>query len=478
MFHKMYKFIRSSLLVNRKGTTRRKGQFLVEAAIALPIVLVLLFSILDFVRVFERQIELNFLAYNAARIMMVHSADPNIVTQHLQEYGGSVPGSPKLYNNLKNGAVQVHIDQDDTSGIFYLTISHGMKRSVLFVPSFDITRLGVAAFPMGASQNQDIPYKWEGKTTSNGEPAIKGFDQEYRKTLPRRETDINKTGTGVATFLAKQWYPKKVNVGGVSYLEAAKFASIWTMIWWMAMVVDKPTRKALDAYMMMGAGPWSVGNGSDWTGDEEAPWLGRKYTGFLHGKDKIEYWGMGESPPPDNEWDEGPSCSCGMCGFYYANSWTPGLQAISGKDGDFYWAQSQEVCTDPIETPWGCIWCAHSEFEPVEHFTYSHAGGQMWGGKGDYWNFYNAVWAYALLPESYATATYHSAYFNIKPDMWHFPWGGKPGYAPDEVSGMSAALFGAGSKSGMKMYLNMLENQDPKDEQKAFFGIWGSSENR
>ena len=448
-----------------KEKDKKKGQMLVEAVISLPIILVILFSTLDFARYFVRQIEMNFLAYNTARIMMVHSPDTSIVSQHLDEYH-------TLYRNVTKNSVRKEIQQDDTSGVYFLAIEHDVSKSVALVPwdSFLVSR-AVAPFQMGDSNPRDIPYEWKGQTTHDGEPAIKGFDNDFRNGMAKVEGVVKSTsGTGLSSFLMKQWYPEKVNVGGVSFLEAAKL-NLLGIFWWYA-YLDRDTRRAIDAYMMFGYTP--VGRGED-------EWLSRKYTGFMHGKDRIGYWGVGTSPPPPIDWDRfGPSCSTGWGGQYYANSWTPDMGgALSKDDGAFYWAQSHEICTHPVYG-WHhhCIWCAKSEFTPVRHYVYAHAGGGMWSNKRNYWNFYNAVWALALLPESYATATYYSDYWNIKDDWYHFSWEDRvPDYRPDQVRGMSMNAFGMGSQSGMAHYAELIPQSDPKDEQHNWMGE-GSDEQR
>ncbi len=435
----------------------KRGQILVEAVMVLPIILVLLFASLDFAKIFVRQIEINFLAYNTARIMMVHSPDVGIVDKHMNEFSD-------LYKYINKNHLTKKIEDDNQTGLHYLVLDYKMHKTIKIVPwQGDLVRRAVAPFQMGDPNPRFIPYKWKGTTTANGEPAIKGFDQDFRKGMAKREGVVTSTsGTGLSSFLMKQWYPEKVNVGGVSFLEAAKW-NFWGMLWWYG-YLDKYTRKAIDAYMMMGYTPVGMGN------DE---WLSRKYTGFMHGKDRITYWGTATSPKPPIAWDEfGPSCENGWGGEYYAHSWTrQPADAWTRDDGAFYWAESHEICTDPVYDPWGdCLWCAHSEFTPVTHFMISHAGGNIWGNHRSYWNFYNAVWALANIPESYATATYRATYWNIEDDWFHGGWMDEaPSYRPDQVSGMAMSPIGFGSQSGMKEYANQIPKPDPKDEQNT---IW------
>ncbi len=444
----------------------KSGQMLVEAVIILPIVLMILFSSLDFGRAFIRQIELNFLAYNAARIMMVHQPDTAIVRQHIEAYSS-------LYRNLNRNEDKIKstIIHDDSSDAYVLSIEYSVQRSVSLVP-WDtlLVRRGVAPFIMGDPNPRDIPYKWNRHTNINGEPAIEGYDHVFRKGLARREGVVTSlSGNSLSSFLMKQWYPEKVNVGGVSFLEAAKL-NWWGLIWWYG-YLDPDTRDAIDAYMMFGLTPVGYGN------DE---WLTRKYTGFMHGKDRFTYWGMATSPPPPIYWDEGPDCATGNGGFYYANSWTARpFDVWSRDDGAMYWAESHEVCTEPIEGPWGCIWCAHSEFTPVTHYVMAHAGGGMWNSNTrNNWNFYNAIWTLALLPESYATATYYSNYWNIKDDMLHTEWqNSEPSYKPNEVSGFSAAFAGFGSNNNMDKYAGFIPQGNPADEQRTLW-MSGSDESR
>jgi len=221
----------------------KKGQMLVEAVIVLPIILLILFSSLDFARAFIRQIELNFLAYNTARIMMVHQPDVSIVNQHIEANGS-------LYRNLKRhkDKIESTIEQEDTSGVYVLSIEYSVQRSVSLVP-WDklLVRRGVAPFIMGDPNPRDIPYKWKGTTTANGEPAIQGFDKDFKEGMAKREGVISH-GSGLNGYLMKQWYPEKVNVGGVSFLEAAKL-NWWGMFWWW-FYLDDSTKSAIDAYMM------------------------------------------------------------------------------------------------------------------------------------------------------------------------------------------------------------------------------------
>lgn len=447
----------------REKDKSKKGQMLVEAVIVLPIILVILFSSLDFARFFIRQIELNFLAYNAARIMMVHNPDVSIVDQHLDAHSG-------LYRNLKKDWVQKSIEHSDTGDVYYLIIEHEMSKSVSLVPWNDLlVRRGVAPFQMGDPNPRHIPYEWNGAQSINGEPAILGLDHTFRNGMAKIEGVVTSTsGSGLASFLMKQWYPEKVNVAGVSFLQAVKW-NLWGMLWWFG-YLDSDTRRAIDAYMFFGLTP--VGSGND-------EWLSRKYTGFMHGRDRMGYWGIGTSPPPPIAWSGGPSCATGFSGQYIANSWTPDMSgAWSGDDGAFYWAQSREICTEPITTPWGCIWCRASEFTPVQHYVYAHAGGGLWSNKRNYWNFYNAVWALALLPESYATATYYSDYWNIEDDWSHYSWENRvPSYRPDRVSGMSMNTWGMGSQGGMANYAKLIPQNDPRDEQHNWMNE-GSNENR
>ena len=439
----------------------KKGQILVEAVMVLPIILVILFSTLDFAKIFVRQIEINFLAYNTARIMMVHSPDASIVDKHMDEFRS-------LYKYIDRNNLTKKIETDNETGTHYLVLDYKMHKTVKIVPwNGDLIRRAVAPFQMGDPNPRHIPYKWKGTTTSHGEPAIKGFDYDFRNGMAKREGVVSSTsGSGLSSFLMKQWYPEKVNVGGVSFLQAAKW-NLWGLIWWWG-YLDSDTRKAIDAYMMFGLTP--VGWGED-------EWLSRKYTGFMHGKDRITYWGMATSPPPPIAWSGGPSCSTGWGGQYYAHSWTKQpTDAWSRDDGAFYWAQSHEVCTEPIEGPWGCIWCAKSEFTPVNHFMITHAGGGIWSNRRSYWNFYNAVWALANIPESYATATYRATYWNIEDDWMHMGWeDNTPDYRPDQVTGFTMSPIGFGSQSGMAHYAELIPPRDPADEQNT---LWSSGNER
>ena len=204
--------------------------------------------------------------------------------------------------------------------------------------------------------------------------------------------------------------------------------------------MDKPSQLTTDAMiyrMLHSANPYT-----------------RRYTGFLVGYGKVSFSGGGISPPPEECWDN--HANCGPDGFYNASAWNGWFWNDNYAS---HYAFATDPCVDPVIVcdPWGChcVWCNDHEWTPVFHSIHVHAGGAMWEHNGKYWNYYNAIWALAALPEVYATSVYNANYQNIEGDCWHNCWMGRPDYAPDMVNFIP----------GFKDYLNQLENAPPYDEQ-------------
>ena len=96
--------------------SRKKGQAVVEAALVLPLFLLILCGILDFGWIFAHQIALNNTSRDAARYATIQYAEAdlqNLVTSRVQATGGMGGGAGILVTVIKlNGDVTVQIQKN------------------------------------------------------------------------------------------------------------------------------------------------------------------------------------------------------------------------------------------------------------------------------------------------------------------------------------------------------------------------------
>ncbi len=438
---------------------KKRGQILVEFIYVFPIMLVVLLAALDFTRIFTRELELNFAAYMGARVAAVHSGeDTTIVRKHIRKYSN-------LYSKLDDNNTKIELATNNNTNTKFIILRRDIMPITRFLWWDTITQVAVAPFMEESVPSSYITYKtnyhYRGSEAYNGKPIIKSLAYKYKDNFARHEATFSGSGM-LNNLLPSKWYPQTVITSSARWLAALK-GEAWPpypmLEWWGdagigGIIMNKPSKLVIDAMIFRRP-------------SRDNP-LTRRYTGFLVGYGKVSFSGGGISPRPSQCWE---THTCGPAGYYNAYAANPVFWGFFSDYGASHHAFAYNPCRRKIIvcTPFGChcVWCVYHKWTRVTHYISSHAGGNMWERNGRYWNFYNAVWALAALPEVYATSVYHANYWNIEGDCWHNCWSGKPDYAPNVVNGMS----------GFKDYLNQLEKRPPYDEQQTWCDPW-AEENR